>query len=58
MIFMLKILIVFGLLNIVGSFLMNTKDIKSAIVFKVIPFFGGVLNIIVGLELLQITSIF
>lgn len=36
------ILCVIGVFLITFSFLMNTKDIKLAIWFKVIPFFSGV----------------
>lgn len=35
------ILCVIGVFLIVFSFLMNTEDVKSAIWFKVIPFFSG-----------------
>lgn len=35
------ILCVIGVFLIVFSFLMNTKNVKSAIWFKVIPFFSG-----------------
>lgn len=36
------ILCVIGVFFVIGSFLMNTKNVKSAIVFKAIPFLCGV----------------
>lgn len=36
------ILFVIGVFFIIYSFLMNTKNVQSAILFKVIPFFCGV----------------
>lgn len=35
------ILCIIGVFFIIYSFLMNTKNVKSAILFRVIPFFGG-----------------
>ncbi len=36
------ILCVIGVFFIICSFLMNTKNVQSAILFKIIPFFCGV----------------
>lgn len=35
------ILLVIGVFFVIYSFLMNTKNIKSAILFRIIPFFCG-----------------
>ena len=33
--------ILFGVFNITMSFVMNTKNFRSALLFKIVPFFGG-----------------
>lgn len=45
------ILLVIGILFIINSFIMNTKGITSAIVFKIIPFFSGAYCIFYALRL-------
>lgn len=50
-------LIIIGLYLLLLSLASNTENFLSAIVFKFIPFISGVINIILGLELLEITNI-
>ena len=35
------IVMLFGVFSIVMSFAMNTRNFMSAILFKIVPFFGG-----------------
>ena len=45
------ILLAIGVLFIIGSLIMNTKSVTSAIIFKVIPFFSGAYCIFYALRL-------
>jgi hypothetical protein len=44
-------LLVSGIWNIIMCFITNTDNVKSTIVFKVIPFFIGLGCLIIGLKL-------
>jgi len=46
-----------GLYSIIGSFALDTKNFQSALIFKVIPFFLGIGNILIALKLLNVISI-
>ena len=52
------ILMVCGVFWIVFSLIQNTRNIKSALVFKVIPFFTGVATIVCAMDLLSWVNIF
>lgn len=52
------ILMVCGVFWIIFSLLNITKNIKSAIFFKVIPFFTGLATIVCAMDLLGWISIF
>lgn len=49
--------LVAGLYFIIFSFLMNTENIRSAMFFQILPFFLGVGNIFVALNLFNIITI-
>jgi ABC-type Na+ efflux pump permease subunit len=46
-----------GLYFIVFSFVMNTENFASALIYKVIPFFLGIGCVFVGLTLLNIIKV-
>ena len=48
------ITLVSGLYFIIFSFIQNTRNLKSAIIYRVIPFFCGVGCVIVALSLFNI----
>lgn len=52
------ILIVCGVFWIISAFMVNTKNWKSAIFFKVIPFFTGFVTIICAMDLFGWVNIF
>ena len=52
------ILMICGAFWIIFSLLNNTQNIKSAIFFKVIPFFTGLVTIVCAMDLLDWVSIF
>lgn len=45
------ILLISGLYSILMSFVLNTKNWKSALMFKFIPFIFGMVQLIIGLQL-------
>jgi len=49
--------IIAGVYYIIGSFVQNTKNFVSALLYKVIPFFLGTGCIFVGFVLLDIIKI-
>lgn len=51
------ILIICGAFWIMSSFLNNTKNVVSAIVYKVIPFTTGMITIGIALGMLDVISI-
>lgn len=51
-------LLVFGMFFICMSFIVHTSNFKSAVVFKIFPFFGGVNCVIVALTNLNVINIF
>lgn len=53
------VLLLYGIYScLVFGFMMNSKNSKSAIVFQVIPFIGGVASILVSLHMLQFIDLF
>ncbi len=52
------VLMICGAFWIIFSLLNNTRNIKSAIFFKVIPFFTGLVTIVCAMDLLGWVSIF
>lgn len=52
------ILMVCGVWWIISALMMNTKNIKSAIFFKVIPFFTGLATIVCAMDLFSWVNIF
>lgn len=52
------ILMVCGAFWIIFSLLNNTRNIKSAILFKVIPFFTGLATIVCAMDLFGWVNIF
>lgn len=48
------ILCIVGVLFIISSLIMDTKNIKSAIIFNVIPFFSGAYCIFYALKLSEL----
>jgi hypothetical protein len=50
-------LLVFGMFNIVMSFASMTKNFWSAVIYKVIPFVGGVSCIIIALNQLEFINL-
>jgi len=54
---LLWILFSFGIFFIGFSLIVKTKNIAPSILFKVIPFFGGCLNVVVALHHLEIITI-
>lgn len=51
------ILIICGACGIMSSFLNNTKNVVSAIVYKVIPFTTGMITIGIALGMLDVINI-
>lgn len=51
------ILIICGAFNIVFSLIVNTKNIQSAIVYKVLPFIAGVFTILCGMNIIGYVNI-
>ena len=54
---MYYVFLIAGLYLIVFSFILNTKNMSSAIIFKAIPFLIGLFNLIYGLNLLGILKL-
>lgn len=52
------ILMVCGAFWIISALMTNTKNIKSAIFFKVIPFFTGLATIVCAMDLFGWVNIF
>jgi hypothetical protein len=52
------ILMVCGAFWIISALMTNTRNIKSAIFFKVIPFFTGLATIVCAMDLLDWVNIF
>ena len=52
------ILMICGVFWVVYSFVTNTHNFKSAVAFKVIPFFTGFLTILCAMNLFGWVSIF
>ncbi len=52
------VLMVCGIFWIVFSLIQNTKNLISAIIFKVVPFFTGLATILCAMDLFGWTNIF
>lgn len=52
------ILMVCGIFWIIFSLIINTKNVQSAIFFKVIPFFSGIATIMCAMQLTGLLKIF
>ncbi len=50
-------LLAFGVFNIIMSFAQMTKNFTSAVLFKAIPFIGGVMCVIFSLQYMNIINI-
>lgn len=52
------ILVVSGVFWVISALTLNTKNVGSAIFFKVIPFFTGLANIVCAMDLFGWVNIF
>lgn len=52
------LLMICGCYWIIFSLILNTKDFKSGLLFKVIPFFSGVANCICAMDMMEWINIF